>query len=65
MALFLFNGGVEIGQLLVVGVLLTLLHLSRAPRVHLADGATQIPIYIMGIVSAYWFVERVISLVPG
>ena len=65
MALFLFNVGVEIGQLLVVGVLLTLLHLSRAPRVHLPGGATQIPIYIMGIVSAYWFVERVLSLVSG
>ena len=62
-ALLLFNVGVEIGQLLVVGVLLTLVQLVRMGRVQVPATARQLPIYIMGIVSAYWFVERVASIV--
>ena len=62
MALFLFNVGVEIGQLLVVGVLLTLVWLVRVSRVELPAFATQIPVYVMGVVSAYWFIDRVVAI---
>ena len=62
-ALLLFNVGVEIGQLLVVGVLLTLVQFVRMGRVPVPAIAQQLPIYSMGIVSAYWFVERVVSIV--
>ena len=65
MALFLFNVGVEIGQLLVVGVLLTLLKLVRLSRVSVPRLATELPVYAMGIVSAYWFVDRVLSMLPS
>ncbi len=61
-ALFLFNVGVEIGQLLVVGVLLSLLWLLRRTRIDLPPLATQLPVYLMGTVSAYWFIERVSGL---
>lgn len=61
-ALLLFNVGVEIGQLLVVGILLTLIQLVRLGRIRLPAVAVQLPIYVMGIVSAYWFVERVVSI---
>ena len=62
-ALLLFNVGVEIGQLLVVGVLLTVVQLVKIGRIQLPRVAAQLPIYVMGIVSAYWFVERVVSIV--
>ena len=62
MALLLFNVGVEIGQLMVVGVLLALLYWLR--RVPMPAAAVQAPIVVMGTVSAYWFLERVLSMVP-
>ena len=64
MALLLFNVGVEIGQLMVVGVLLALLYGLRAGRVAPPAAAVQAPIVVMGAVSAYWFLERVLSMVP-
>ena len=64
LALFLFNLGVEIGQLVVVGTLLALLWLLRVSRVQLSAFAAQLPIYTMGVVSAYWFIDRVLSIVP-
>ena len=65
MALLLFNVGVEIGQLAVVTVLLALLYGLRVRRVPLPAAAAQVPIYVMGTVSAYWFLERVLSMVPA
>ena len=65
MALLLFNVGVEIGQLAIVGCLLALLRLVRIARVPVPAFAAQIPILVMGTVSAYWFVERALSLVPA
>ena len=62
MALLLFNVGVEIGQLVVVGVLLGLLRVVRISRVPVPAFAARIPVYVMGTVSAYWFVERVLSI---
>ncbi len=62
-ALLLFNVGVEIGQLLVVGVLLTLLQFVKMGRIRIPVLAQQLPIMVMGSVSAYWFVERVASIV--
>lgn len=64
MALLLFNVGVETGQLAVVGLLLALLYGLRSRRVPLPAAAEQVPIYVMGTVSAYWFIERVLSIVP-
>ena len=64
MALLLFNVGVEIGQLMVVGVLLALLYGLRARRVPVPAAVALAPIYVMGTVSAYWFVERVLSMMP-
>jgi hypothetical protein len=64
-ALLLFNVGVEIGQLLVVGVLLALRWALGSGRLPLPAFAAQLPIYVMGVVAAYWFVERVGSMVGG
>ena len=65
MALLLFNVGVEIGQLAIVGVLLALLRIVRITRAPVPAVAAQVPVYVMGAVSAYWFVERVLSLAPA
>ena len=65
MALLLFNVGVEIGQLMVVGVLLAVLYGLRARQVPLPAVLVQAPIVLMGTVSAYWFLERVLSLLPA
>ena len=65
MALLLFNVGVEIGQLAIVGILLALLQTVRIWRVPVPAFAAQAPIYVMGTVSAYWFVERVLSMAPA
>lgn len=62
-ALFLFNVGVEVGQLLVVTVVLLGLAALRASRVQIPRMVARAPIWAMGIISAYWFVERVARLV--
>ena len=62
MALLLFNVGVELGQLVVVGVLLVVVRLVRLRPALLPAGVAAAPVYGMGIVSAYWFVERVASI---
>lgn len=61
-ALFLFNLGVEAGQLLVVASILALLALLRVTRATVPAAVAQLPIWILGSVSAYWFVERVARL---
>ena len=65
MALLLFNVGVEIGQLMVVGVLLALLYGLRVRPVSLPATVLQAPIVVMGTVSAYWFLERLLSIIAG
>jgi hydrogenase/urease accessory protein HupE len=65
MALLLFNVGVEIGQLAIVGVLLAVLQIVRITRVPVPAVAARAPVYVMGAVSAYWFVERVLSMAPA
>ena len=65
MALLLFNVGVEIGQLAIVGVLLALLQIVRITRAPVPAFAARVPVYVMGAVSAYWFVERLLSIAPA
>ena len=65
MALLLFNVGVEIGQLAIVGALLALLQMVKIRRVPVPAFAARLPIHVMGTVSAYWFVERVLSMAPA
>ena len=48
---------------MVVGALLLCVRLVQLGAVQIPDVTRSFPIYIMGIVSAYWFVERVVSLV--
>ena len=62
-ALFLFNVGVELGQLVIVGCILALLALLRAAKVSVPKPLVSLPMYAIGTIAAYWFVERVFGIV--
>ena len=57
-ALFLFNVGVEIGQLLIVAAALALLGALRWANITLPKWVTNAPLYGMGAVASYWLVSR-------
>ena len=62
-ALFLFNVGVELGQLAVVAAGLALVWLLTVARVPLPKHLVQAPLYAIGALSAYWFVVRTAAIV--
>ena len=61
LALFCFNVGVEIGQLIFVALILTavalLKRLSRQPP----DWARWVTPYAIGGIASFWLVERVVA----
>ena len=58
LSLLLFNVGVEIGQLLFVGVVLMVIELlKRLPR-RLPNWTTWIPPYAIGGLASFWVIER-------
>ncbi len=61
MALFTFNLGVEAGQLVVVFAALGVIALVRRLAEPILRPAVQLSAYAIGIVSAYWFIERTIA----
>jgi hydrogenase/urease accessory protein HupE len=58
LALFSFNIGIEIGQLMFVAVALGLIALLRAGSRSWPAWAPTIPAYAIGSLAIYWFVER-------
>jgi hydrogenase/urease accessory protein HupE len=62
LALLLFNGGVEIGQLLFVGVFFALGWLIHRVVETLPTWLTPATAYGIGSVSSYWLVERVVVM---
>jgi hydrogenase/urease accessory protein HupE len=61
-ALFLFNVGVEVGQLLFVAAVLVLVALSRRPLASVPRWATVVPAYAIGAVAMFWTLQRIGSL---
>jgi hydrogenase/urease accessory protein HupE len=61
-ALLLFNVGVEIGQLMFVGVILALEKSYRVLDVHWSRWAQWIPAYTVGGLGAFWTIQRVAML---
>lgn len=55
MALFLFNAGIELGQLAIIAAVLALLAVTRLRHLQTLH---QLPIYATGSIAAYWFIER-------
>ena len=66
LALFLFNVGVEVGQLLFVAAVLGLLAIARRPLARAPLWATKraawAPAYAIGAVAMFWTLQRVVSL---
>ena len=59
LALFAFNLGIELGQLLLVAALLGLLALlDRAAAIHKPLLSRALPAYLIGSLAAYWCLER-------
>ena len=61
LALFLFNVGVEAGQLAFVFMMLLLIAGIRRTRFQLPQWSYKLPAYMIGTMAMYWFIERVIT----
>ncbi len=59
LALFLFNLGVEIGQLLFVAVILAVAFVLRRLKLTEVAALKPVPTYAIGICAAFWFCERI------
>lgn len=61
-ALFLFNVGVEIGQLMIVLPALAVAWLTRHSWQRLPQWGQAVPIFLLGITAAAWFWDRLLPL---
>jgi len=59
LALLTFNLGVELGQLLFIAAVMTLLIVIRKARSEWPAWLQQIPAYGIGSVAAFWLIERI------
>lgn len=62
LALFFFNVGVEIGQVLFVGLVLVVFSSLKKVEFRLPDAWRIVPIYSMGSVAGLWFIQRFVDL---
>ncbi|MEE9184348.1 MAG: HupE/UreJ family protein [Acidimicrobiia bacterium] len=58
LALLLFNGGVEVGQLMFIGTVLGLMAAFQRFSVRLPAWAWRVPTYAIGSIAAYWLLTR-------
>ncbi|MFN2375166.1 MAG: HupE/UreJ family protein [Candidatus Binatia bacterium] len=58
LALLSFNIGIEVGQVVFVGVVLALLALLRPALSALPRWTSRVPVYAMGTASVYWILSR-------
>jgi hydrogenase/urease accessory protein HupE len=58
LALFAFNVGIEAGQIAFVGALLVAGRLLRPLRPALPAWSRRAPVYVMGVLAAFWCFER-------
>ena len=62
MALFLFNVGVELGQLSFVTLMLLLIAVIKLARFQFPKWTLRLPAYALGTLAMYWFIERVVAI---
>ncbi len=62
LALFLFNVGVEVGQLLFVAAVLLFQFIARRPLASAPRWVTSVPAYAIGAVAMFWTLQRIGSL---
>jgi hypothetical protein len=61
LALFAFNIGVEVGQLLFIGAVFAFIAGLRRVRTSWPAWAGMIPPYAIGSVAAFWTIQRIAS----
>ena len=61
LALLQFNVGVEVGQLMFVAAVLTVLALVRRLELRWPDWLWRLPAYGIGVTAAFWAVQRTVS----
>ena len=64
LALFMFNVGVETGQLLFIAVVLSLIAVLKRLRLTAPQGAWRVLPYSIGSLAAFWTIDRVMSFLP-
>ena len=64
LALFMFNVGVETGQLLFIAAVMSLVWLLQRLRLRAPPTAWRILPYSIGGLAAYWTIDRVMSFMP-
>ena len=66
LALFAFNVGVVVGQLIFIATVLAALSLARQMRIPegLSRQARPLATYAIGTLAAFWFVDRVAGFLP-
>jgi len=62
-ALFLFNVGIEVGQLSIVSMALLFVYLLQRVDIKFPTRAATLPLYIVGGVASYWFIDRAFQIV--
>jgi len=62
LALFAFNAGIEVGQLLFVAVVLALRAALGARPARAPAWVRRVPVYGMGTLAGYWWFERTLAL---
>ena len=62
LALFLFNVGVEIGQLIFLGLILWLAHAFRVLEIRRTRPLQLLPAYSLGTLGALWTIQRTLIL---
>ena len=64
LALFMFNVGVETGQLLFIAMVLSLIAMLKRLPLTAPQGAWRLLPYSIGGVAAFWTIDRVLSFMP-
>jgi hypothetical protein len=63
LALLMFNVGVETGQILFIVAVVALLEVLRRIPLSVPEGARRLVPYAIGVIAAFWTVERVASFI--
>jgi hypothetical protein len=61
LALFQFNVGVEVGQLMFVAAVLGLVWAGRRLRIPAPSWGWRVPAYAIGAVAAFWTIQRTVA----
>jgi hypothetical protein len=60
LALFMFNVGVEVGQLAFVAILLSVAASLKVLEFRWSRWAEQVPAYVIGTLGSYWMIDRLV-----